>query len=151
MMPYLYGRSWSILKEELTRCPNFPIPNPGFPLAGVFPPIPTPFDAQGEVAYSALADKPGALEPVRPEWLCRPGSNGEAVYVAEEEKLRIWQAAGQAIPAGKTSARGTGCHSTRATNPAHPPRCRLLVRMQHWPSPLTIIRQDDRDALVRHL
>jgi len=43
------------------------------------------------------------------------GSNGEAVYLTEEEKLRVWETARQAIPSHKVMIAGTGCESTRQT------------------------------------
>jgi 4-hydroxy-2-oxoglutarate aldolase len=43
------------------------------------------------------------------------GSNGEAGYLAEEEKLRVWEAARQAIPPDKLMIAGAGCESTRQT------------------------------------
>jgi len=56
-------------------------------MAGVFPPIPTPFDGAGELNLKALADN---LE----KWNKYPlagyvvlGSNGEMPYLSETEKL----------------------------------------------------------------
>jgi 4-hydroxy-2-oxoglutarate aldolase len=84
-------------------------------LRGVFPPIPTPFDAQGEVAYGALTDNLARWNQYDLAGYVVLGSNGEAVYVDPDEKVRIWQVARQAIPGGKLLIAGTGAHSTRAT------------------------------------
>jgi 4-hydroxy-2-oxoglutarate aldolase len=43
------------------------------------------------------------------------GSNGEAVYLTEKEKLRTLETARQAISGGKLLIAGTGCESTAAT------------------------------------
>jgi 4-hydroxy-2-oxoglutarate aldolase len=84
-------------------------------LAGVFPPIPTPFDASGEVAYGALADNLARWNEHDLAGYVVLGSNGEGVLLNDEEKVRVWQVARQAIPAGKLLVAGTGCQSTRET------------------------------------
>jgi 4-hydroxy-2-oxoglutarate aldolase len=43
------------------------------------------------------------------------GSNGEAVFLTEEEKRRVWETARQAIPTDKLLIAGTGCESARQT------------------------------------
>lgn len=62
-------------------------------LAGIFPPIPTPFDAAGELDLKALAAN---LE----KWGQYPlagyvvlGSNGEFPYLSDAEKLTYLEAA----------------------------------------------------------
>ncbi|MGD8627074.1 MAG: dihydrodipicolinate synthase family protein [Anaerolineae bacterium] len=84
-------------------------------LEGVFPPIPTPFDASGEVAYGALADNLARWNEYDLAGYVVLGSNGEGVLLNDEEKVRVWRAARQAIPAGKLLVAGTGCQSTRET------------------------------------
>ena len=84
-------------------------------LAGIFPPIPTPFDARGEVAYDRLA---GNVE----RWCRTPvagllplGSNGECPYLTDEEKIRVLETVRGAMPPGKLLLAGTGNESTFAT------------------------------------
>jgi 4-hydroxy-2-oxoglutarate aldolase len=89
---------------------------PTISLSGVFPPIPTPFDAGGEVAYQALADNLERWNQHDLAGYVVLGSNGEAVYLTEEEKLRVLETARRAIPAGKLMIAGTGCESTRGTS-----------------------------------
>jgi 4-hydroxy-2-oxoglutarate aldolase len=84
-------------------------------LAGVYPPIPTPFDATGEIAYDALVENLGHWNEYGLRGYVVLGSNGEAIYVTDEEKVRVWEAARQAIPAGKLLVAGTGAQSTRQT------------------------------------
>jgi 4-hydroxy-2-oxoglutarate aldolase len=84
-------------------------------LEGVFPPIPTPFDAAGEVAYGALAENLARWNEHDLAGYVVLGSNGEGVLLNDEEKVRVWQAARRAIPAGKLLVAGTGCQSTRET------------------------------------
>jgi len=84
-------------------------------LRGVFPPIPTPFDVQGEVDYKALARNLERWNRYDLAGYVVLGSNGEAVLLAEEEKLRILEVARQAVPPEKLLVAGTGCESTRQT------------------------------------
>ena len=84
-------------------------------LHGVFPPIPTPFDAQGDVALGALAENLERWNQYDLAGYVVLGSNGEAVYLTEQEKVRVWETARRAIPPDKLMVAGTGCESTRGT------------------------------------
>ena len=84
-------------------------------LAGVFPPIPTPFDERGEVQYAALADNLARWNEYGLAGYVVLGSNGEAVYLNDEEKVRVLETCRRAIPADKLLIAGTGCESTRQT------------------------------------
>jgi len=84
-------------------------------LRGVFPPIPTPFDAGGEVALRALVENLECWNQYDLAGYVVLGSNGEAVYLTGQEKLHVLEAARRAIPAGKRMIAGTGCESTRET------------------------------------
>jgi 4-hydroxy-2-oxoglutarate aldolase len=84
-------------------------------LAGVFAPIPTPFDADDRVDTNRLR---AALE----KWIARPltgivllGSNGEAVLLDEFESDRVIVAARETIPSDRRFIVGTGRESTEAT------------------------------------
>jgi 4-hydroxy-2-oxoglutarate aldolase len=84
-------------------------------LSGVFPPVPTPFDAAGDVNHRALSGNLERLNQYDLTGYVLLGSNGEAGYLTVEEKLRILETARQAIPADKLLIAGTGCESTRQT------------------------------------
>jgi len=84
-------------------------------LSGVFPPIPTPFDAQGDVTTQPLVNNLERWNQYDLAGYVVLGSNGEAVYLTEEEKLRVWETARQAIPSDRVMIAGTGCESTRQT------------------------------------
>lgn len=84
-------------------------------LYGVFPPIPTPLGADGEVAYRALVDNLERWNRYDLAGYVVLGSNGEAVYLSDEEKVRILETARTAIPSDKVLIAGTGCESTRQT------------------------------------
>ena len=84
-------------------------------LSGVFPPIPTPFDAQGDVAIQRLVENIERWNQYDLSGYVVLGSNGEAGYLSEEEKLCVLAAARQAIPSDKLVIAGAGCESTRQT------------------------------------
>src|SRR5437773_2349632 len=84
-------------------------------LAGVLAPIPTPFDRSESLDLSRLR---AALA----FWMASPlsgivvlGSNGEAVFVDEDESDRLIGAARESVPADRLFLVGTGRESTRAT------------------------------------
>ena len=84
-------------------------------LSGVFPPIPTPFNTEGDVAPAALAENLERWNEYDLAGYVVLGSNGEGVYLTDEEKVQVWKAARQAIPPEKLLVAGTGCESTRQT------------------------------------
>jgi 4-hydroxy-2-oxoglutarate aldolase len=84
-------------------------------LAGIFPPISTPFDAMGEVSTAALTANLERWNAYDLAGYVVLGSNGEAAYLSDDERLRVLEAARRAIPPGKLMIAGTGCEATRAT------------------------------------
>jgi len=88
---------------------------PVISLGGVFPPIPTPFDVDGNVATQALVENLERWNQYDLAGYVVLGSNGEAVYLTEEEKLRVWETARRVIPSDRVMIAGTGCESTRQT------------------------------------
>lgn len=84
-------------------------------LDGVFPPIPTPFGTEENVAYQALIENIERWNQYRLAGYVVLGSNGEMVYLSDEEKVHIWETARQAIPSDRLMIAGAGCESTRQT------------------------------------
>jgi 4-hydroxy-2-oxoglutarate aldolase len=84
-------------------------------LRGAFPPIPTPFDRQGNVALQALVENLERWNQHDLAGYVVLGSNGEAVYLSDDEKRMVWEAARGAIPSDKLLIAGTGAESTRQT------------------------------------
>src|SRR5882672_3070868 len=83
-------------------------------LAGVFAPIPTPFDDDDQVDTTRLTK---ALA----RWIARPisgfivlGSNGEAALMDDFEADRVIVAAREVVPRGRPFIVGTGRESTQA-------------------------------------
>ena len=86
-----------------------------FSVRGVMPPIPTPFDTSGHVAYGALRENLQRWNGYGLAGYVVLGSNGEAAYLEPAEKVRLLEAAREAIPSDKLLIAGTGCESTQAT------------------------------------
>lgn len=83
--------------------------------AGVFAPIPTPFDDRGRI-------DPARLRRALDTWIASPltgfvvlGSNGEAALLDEDETDRVVAEARAVVPRGRPFIVGTGRESTRAT------------------------------------
>jgi 4-hydroxy-2-oxoglutarate aldolase len=86
-----------------------------FSVRGVLPPIPTPFDTSGRVAYGALRENLQRWNQYGLAGYVVLGSNGEAAYLRRAEKVRLLEAAREAIPPDKLLIAGTGCESTQDT------------------------------------
>lgn len=84
-------------------------------LSGVFPPIPTAFDDQGDLYLDGYQKNVGRLCDAGVDGVVFLGSNGEYVYLSESEKLAVIRAGLEALPEGKLGLVGTGGESTRAT------------------------------------
>ena len=84
-------------------------------LAGIFPPIPTPFTAEGELDLRALASNFENWNRYPLSGYAVLGTNGEFPYLSEAEKLTYLEAARKHIPPDKIFMAGTGCESTHST------------------------------------
>ena len=88
---------------------------PSISLAGVFPPVPTPFDAEGNIAYPALVANLGRWNRFALAGYVIAGSNGEAPYLTADERIALIETARSTIPRDRLLIAGTGCESTRET------------------------------------
>jgi len=84
-------------------------------LAGVFPPIPTPFQADGELALDKLKSNLAFWNRTGIAGYIVLGSNGEFPFLSEAEKLAVLETAGQNIAPGKVFVACTGAESARST------------------------------------
>ena len=84
-------------------------------LTGIFPPIPTPFTADGELALDKLKANLAFWNQTDIAGYVVLGSNGEFPFLSEEEKLAVFETVGQHIAPGKVFVAGTGCESARHT------------------------------------
>jgi len=83
-------------------------------LQGIFPPITTPF-VEGKVAYDKLAANIEKWNKSGLSGYVAFGSNGEYVYLDDEEKLEVVKTVVQSAASGKKIIAGTGCESTWQT------------------------------------
>ncbi len=83
-------------------------------LKGIFAPIPTPFIDE-EIAYDELAENLAKWGSTGLSGLVVFGSNGEAHFVDEDEKVEVWAFVRKHLPENKVMIAGTGQESTRAT------------------------------------
>ncbi|MCL7454762.1 MAG: dihydrodipicolinate synthase family protein [Anaerolineae bacterium] len=84
-------------------------------LDGVFTPIVTSFDDRGNVAHDKLADNLGKWNQTKLRGYIVLGSNGEWVFLNEQERLQVLKTARQAIPKNKLMIAGTASESARHT------------------------------------
>ncbi|MGQ0602831.1 MAG: dihydrodipicolinate synthase family protein [Anaerolineales bacterium] len=84
-------------------------------LAGIFPPVPTPFKENGDVDYDHLQSNLEKLnaEPLR--GYVMGGSNGEFTSLTNDEKLQVVRLARAVAPKERLIIAGSGMESTRAT------------------------------------
>jgi 4-hydroxy-2-oxoglutarate aldolase len=83
-------------------------------LHGIFPPITTPFN-DGKVAYDKLASNVEKWNRTGLKGFVVLGSNGEYVYLSEEEKRAVVGTVAQAAAVGMLIIAGTGCESLTET------------------------------------
>lgn len=81
---------------------------------GIFAPIPTPF-LDEEIAFDKLEENVAKWGKTRLAGLVVFGSNGEAPYIEEDEKVEVWSFVRKCLPADKAMIAGAGMESTRAT------------------------------------
>jgi len=83
-------------------------------LRGIFPPLPTPFE-NARLATRRLQENIEKLADTGLAGYLVLGSNGEAPYLSEAEKIEIIRAARAAVPMEKLLLVGTGMESTALT------------------------------------
>jgi 4-hydroxy-2-oxoglutarate aldolase len=83
-------------------------------LHGIFPPIATPF-VNGKVAHDKLAENVERWSRAGLKGIVALGSNGEYVYLSEEEKRSVVECVVQSAPKEMLIIAGTGCESTSET------------------------------------
>lgn len=83
-------------------------------LGGITPPIPTPFDKNGEILHGELRANLQRWFAAGLHGVVVLGSNGEYVLLSEAEKFAVWETARDAIPHDRLFIAGTGSESTAA-------------------------------------
>ena len=83
-------------------------------LHGVLPPIATPFQ-DGKLALGKLKENFQKWNKTGLSGYLVLGSNGEAVYLSEKEKIKVIEVSRESIPKSKIMMVGTGMESTQET------------------------------------
>jgi 4-hydroxy-2-oxoglutarate aldolase len=84
-------------------------------LHGIFPPITTPFNAEGEIYRAKLRHNLERWNQTGLAGYVVCGSTGESVLLTAEEKLRLWEWAAEYAAPDKLLLAGTGMESVRET------------------------------------
>jgi 4-hydroxy-2-oxoglutarate aldolase len=84
-------------------------------LSGIYPPLPTPFNADGSLALDKLRSNVEQLNATGLSGYVALGSNSEAVHVTPKEASQVFAAVKKAAAFNKIVIGGTGQFSTLAT------------------------------------
>jgi 4-hydroxy-2-oxoglutarate aldolase len=84
-------------------------------LHGIFPPIATSFDHNGELYKSKVRHNVEKWNLTSLAGYVVTGSTGESVMLTSEEKVRLWEWVAEYAAAEKTLIAGTGAESVRET------------------------------------
>lgn len=82
---------------------------------GVFPPVTTPFGADGEIDLAHLRENIRRYNETRIAGYVMNGSTSESVLLTWDEIERLWAAAREAAAPGKVMIAGTGAEATAET------------------------------------
>jgi 4-hydroxy-2-oxoglutarate aldolase len=117
---------------------------------GIFPPIPTPFDARGAFAADALTANLRWWSGFDLTGIVVLGSNGEAALLDEDERLEVVAVARAHTPDNRVVIAGTGAQSTRATIRLTQSAAATGADAALVLPPFYYKGQMTRDVLVRH-
>ena len=77
-------------------------------LQGIFPPITTPFDHNGEIYWSKIHHNVEKWNLTTLAGYVVMGSTGESVHCTTEEKIQVWEAVAKYAAPEKLLIAGTG-------------------------------------------
>jgi 4-hydroxy-2-oxoglutarate aldolase len=85
-------------------------------LAGLYPPIPTPFDAQERIDFNKLESNLEYWTGQPLDGVVMPGSNSEAAFLTQSERIEVWKVCAPILrAANKRFVAGTGAETTAET------------------------------------
>lgn len=84
-------------------------------IAGIYPPIATPFTQEGDIDYRSLDENLQKYSTIPFRGFVVQGSNGEYPYLTTEERIKVVKRVRQTLPQAKMVMAGSGCESTLAT------------------------------------
>ena len=91
-------------------------------LQGIFPPIATPFDHQGNIYASKVRHNVEKWNRTTLSGYVVCGSTGESVMLTTEEKVQLWELVAEARRAGETADRGHRRRERPRNRLPHQPR-----------------------------
>jgi 4-hydroxy-2-oxoglutarate aldolase len=119
-------------------------------LRGVYPPIPTSFDAAGNVDTRAIGENVTRWMRTGLRGIVALGSNGEAALLDEDESDAVVNAVRAAMPDDRVLIVGTGRESTRATIAASRRAAASGAQAVLVRTPSFFKSQMTADALIAH-
>ncbi|XP_029836137.2 4-hydroxy-2-oxoglutarate aldolase, mitochondrial [Ixodes scapularis] len=87
----------------------------GLDISGIYPPITTPFDSTGSIAYPELQGNVTRWSALPFRGIVVHGSTGECVLLSQKERLMVVETVRSVLPDDKLLVVGVGQESTRAT------------------------------------
>ena len=123
---------------------------PRVTLAGIYPPVATPFTADGDVDFDALRFNAARWMKTGLRGLVVLGSNGEAALIDDDEAERIVGEVRALVPRERLLIAGTGRDSTRGTIDACRRAGRVGADIALVRTPTAFKAQMTADALKRH-
>src|SRR5262245_54680769 len=84
-------------------------------LQGIFPPITTPFDHNGDIYKAKVRHNVEKWNRVGLAGYVVCGSTGESVYLTTEEKVQLWGMVAEYAASDKLLIAGTGAEGVRET------------------------------------
>eukprot|EP00916_Digyalum_oweni_P020679 GHVL01034469.1.p1 GENE.GHVL01034469.1~~GHVL01034469.1.p1 ORF type:complete len:352 (+),score=34.99 GHVL01034469.1:113-1168(+) len=84
-------------------------------ISGVYPPIPTPFNADESIAYDKLEFNINKWNTIPLRGYVVQGSNGECAFLTAEERVEMVRRVKKMVPQEKLIIAGSGCESTSGT------------------------------------
>jgi len=119
-------------------------------LRGIYPPIPTSFDANGNIDAPAIRENVARWMGTGLRGIVALGSNGEAALLDEDESDAVVDAVRRAMPDDRVLIVGTGRESTRATIAASRRAASLGAQAVLVRTPSFFKSQMTPDALIAH-
>lgn len=106
---------WASMRQGLSRGLSRNVKGKKVDIAGIYPPVTTPFTATAEVDYGKLEENLNRLATFPFRGFVVQGSTGEFPFLTSLERLEVVSRVRQAIPKDKFLIAGSGCESTQAT------------------------------------
>lgn len=119
-------------------------------IAGIYPPITTPFNGDGDVDFDALRLNIGRHISTPVAGIVVLGTNGEAPLLTESEGDRVIEVAREAVPRDRMLIAGTGRDSTRSAIQAARRAAGLGVDAVLVRTPSSYRSQMNGGALIAH-